>query len=342
MPILTQSVTVPSPGGAGTHPASYSFIHGYSSGFRNGNTGVSVQATTPGNLLVVNASISGNQTGIGVGAPGTTGWQDTGNGPVFDATIGDTLIQWMGIVQASQTTVITVSWANPSGTEDVDVSSQEFSCAGVTPSTTWMVDRFGKSNGTSANPTYPPLTLSGAASPVLYVGTLDTTGVIAAGSTSGFSYTGVPNDGILNAYNPATVAAATPNGVITSSHPYKCVAAEFYASILTATVNGVLLTMQPVPTGRMWVVSQITFEFLPANVLSTITATISMNGRVVAPAVNPNSGIGFQGPPFISVNAGDVMTVQYVGAPIGASAITNFFYNEYPAGTQPNSPGGLI
>jgi len=111
------------------------------------------------------------------------------------------------------------------------------------------------------------------------------------------------------------------------------------------TLNSNTVTLQQVPAGRQWVISQIGYEILPVySPISPVpqpTVNVTMNQRALYNGVNGNGGSN-QGPPYIAVRPGDNLTVTWANAPIGASCIANFFYNEYDAYAQPSDIGGLV
>lgn len=344
MPILTQSITVPSAGGTTTHPASYSFVKSTAAHVASGVNSINISTSTPGNLLIATAAVVGNLPITGVGGPGTTGWVDGGNGSIFNAAVGDTFAQFVGKVQAAQATTLVFSITGLT-TQNTEFIISEFTCPGVTTDTTWTVDKFG--NRAQAAVTallYPTLTLSGVVSPVIYWGSLgiNTLTTLVGGGTAGFSYI-VPGglDNAIHTYNPAVTAVATPAataGASTNSFSY---ALEAYANNLIPNTQGpVTVDLQPVTTGRQWVISQIGIEFLPANAFTNTKAKILLNGRVVKDNVDPQ--VGYQGPPWIRVYSGDTMSVVLSNAPVGSSAIVNFFYNEYDASAQPSAIGGIV
>lgn len=345
MPILTQSAVVPSPGGPGVHPVSYTNVSNQTTGFVTNENQITYTPQNIGNLLVLTTIIEqGSGHGVtSVGGTGSTQWGDTGNGNVLNGTTGDMMALWSGLANAIQVSTITVTIAGfPTGHPNSLLLS-EYTCPGVSASTMWTVDRFGKANGTSTSVLGASLTLSGTGVPVIYYGCSDIpTGTVSNGTTAGFTYAGSPGFGTVIATDVNTTAVQAPTiATISSSNPWQTLSSEFYATNPSATVNTVAIDMPPVPTGRMWVVSQIGCEFLPANTATNILATVTLNGRTVKPGFNPNAG-GLQGPPYIAVNAGDLLEVVFTNAPIGASAVVNFFYTEYPAGTSPAAIGSVV
>lgn len=347
MPILTVSNTVPNVSGPGTNPASYSTFGLVTTHFGNFNA-IGFQTNGVGNGLLLNVYVIG--TGKSITAPGgagTTGWVDTGNGAVSNPSTGDTFAQFFGKVTQVGTVQVAVTIGGFNVNTRACLTALEVTGPGVNSSAFWTVDEFGKTNGNSTTAPGPTLTLSGAASPVLYLGASDNpNGSISAGGTPGFVY-GVDTTGGVAVCAGAVTAAATPNVVnISPANQWQVLASEVFATIPTGSTGPVEIDLPAVPTGKMWVVSQVTFEFLPAVTATNLLATILQNGRVVKAGINPVGGTGalgsFQGPPNIAVRSGDTMTVQMTNVPVGISAIANFFYTELPANANPGQIGTVV
>lgn len=132
---------------------------------------------------------------------------------------------------------------------------------------------------------------------------------------------------ITTTATPAAVTGATGTGtsigVYIGSYPSS-----------SPTTNTISLT--PVPMGKSWVVSQLGFECIPATTIATATTTVTMNGRLLFGNTNANGGF-VQGPPYITLNAGDTLAITPTGLPTGSSAIVNLYYNEYVAGQVPDA-----
>lgn len=111
-------------------------------------------------------------------------------------------------------------------------------------------------------------------------------------------------------------------------------------AILTRSVtadssgNGTV-TIAEVPTGIQWVVSQVGIETVPAG--TAVPAVIRLNGRFVTSSANASSDAA-QGPPYITINPGDQLTITWSGAPSRCSLIANIYLTEYPYGQiNPNA-----
>lgn len=88
-------------------------------------------------------------------------------------------------------------------------------------------------------------------------------------------------------------------------------------------------------TGRAWTISQVSVETLPFR--GTAQATVRLNGRyVTSTAVTPSAA---QGPPFHTLESGDLLTVDWVGVVAGDSVLTNLYYVESASGIPPQGMG---
>lgn len=179
------------------------------------------------------------------------------------------------------------------------------------------------------------LPVAGAPAGYLYVGLMEN----LSGTTT---YTPGGGYGVLTStinrrmtWNPAITTAATPAAVTGSTGTNDSVGVYIgsYPSSSPAT-NTISLT--PVPMGKSWVVSQLGFECIPASTITTATTTVTMNGRLLFGNTNANGGF-VQGPPYITLNAGDTLAITPTGLPTGSSAIVNLYYNEYVAGQVPDA-----
>jgi hypothetical protein len=311
---------------------------------------VTFQTGNVGDLIVVSGGIYGQNAHAvtAIGGAHINNMADTGNGTIFDSSMsnaggvnGVSIFQWSGIVDDVQNLPITVSWSG-SLTPNYNFMVQEFTCAGLTGSTLWTVDKHGRSSNISSTVTYPSLTLSGTATPVIAAGLDITSSAPSAGSTPGYVYQGFAADDQLMLSNINITAVTQPTHPVGLSL-YETMLGLFYATNPTATTNGSTLTLQPCPTGRMWLISQITFEFVPTTSQTGMLVAVTLNGRIVRNNIDPlGSTPGFQGPPYITVRAGDTMTAIFTGVPIGTTAVANFLYNEYSAYATPSDLGGVV
>lgn len=89
----------------------------------------------------------------------------------------------------------------------------------------------------------------------------------------------------------------------------------------TVTVSG-----ESIPTGMIWVVSQISIETIPSRV--TASATVRKNGRYLTSSAQ-GSASSAQGPPYISLSSHDVLTVTWTGLSLNDSCIATLLYNEH-------------
>lgn len=350
MPTITQAgvvttalTNVPAP--------SYSYVAGWTTGFVvAAQHSIVIAPHTVGNLLiaVLDVNTTAAITGPGVSGTGTGSWADIGEGIVTNTTLTENQTIFTGKVTAVGATTLTYAWAGGGTLGNSMIQVAEFTCPGVDASTTWTIDSHGKTIAPAATSQIIPLPFlspSAAASPMLYWATAFDVASINTGVYPGFSWSGNLADKAVNGFNTTIAGPVNPSidlGAAGPANAWITSGFETYARIAKAQFDNLTITLQPVPTGRMWIISQIGFEFLPANTLQTMTCTIVLNNRVVKPGINPNAGGQFQGPPYITVRAGDTMTVNFTNVPVGTSAIANFLYNEYSAYATAHELGGVV
>lgn len=80
-----------------------------------------------------------------------------------------------------------------------------------------------------------------------------------------------------------------------------------------------------VPSGLVWVVSQIGVEAITTTTLSTVV--IRKNGRFIT-STNQGQSASAGGLPYVSLKAGDVYTLTWTGLNSGDTAIASLLYNE--------------
>ena len=343
MPILTLSSTTPS---AGTIGAAGTLAHAGTDKNSSFNSGVTVSSlnytTGPVDGLVIALVGGGDGTAAAVasavGSVNTTGWQLV-NGPCYDATFGGGVAIWMGVVvNGGAADTLTATWQAHQHTSYLSVLQFTPTVAQTPP--IYQVDHIGGPTvgtpGTAIS--YPSLTPTGTGE--LYMGVAVTGGTPSAGSTAGFTYS---QDAALDevAWNAAVSAVVAPTCTQSPSSTWSVLAALIRVFASAATVNSNTVTLQQVPAGRQWVVSQIGYEILPVTNASNITVNVTMNQRALYSNVNGNGGAN-QGPPFIAVKPGDNLTVTWANAPVGSSCIANFFYTEYDAYVTPNEIGNVV
>lgn len=142
--------------------------------------------------------------------------------------------------------------------------------------------------------------------------------------------------GFLDAtWNPSITTTATPAAVTGATGTGTSVGV-YIGSYPSSTPATNVITLTPVPMGKSWVVSQLGFECIPATTITTATVTVTMNGRLLFGNTNANGGF-VQGPPYITLNAGDTLAITPTGLPTGSSAVVNLYYNEYVAGQVPDA-----
>lgn len=345
MPVLTQSVTVPagSTGGAFgtiTHVGTDKFSP-FSGGTQNSS--IAFTSLSPGDLIVAvlgggDGSAAALATAVGSG--GSTGWvQLVASNAVFQSPgFGGGVGLWMGQVVTAGADTLNATFA-AAHSSTTYINCMQFT-TGQGAGTIWTPDHTGsQQNASSTTIAWPSLTPTGTGE--LYIGGSVFANTHNGGATAGYTYKD-DTVGNVDLYNPAISAVTAPTATQNSASTSGTVGALIRGQAGSATTNtaSLALTAGP-PTGRMWVISQIGFEILPASVLTTVLASVTLNGRSLYGNQNANGGF-IQGPPYISVRSGDNLVVNFTGAPIGASMVVNFFYNEYSANAQPSDIGGLV
>lgn len=346
MPTITQAGVVTS-SLTNVAASSYSYVAGFTTHSVATTHTINIATHAEGNLLVSMPSVAGTVSGYTLTAPsgaGTTAWADSG---ALAVSGNSGIAMWTGRASAVGATTLTVPFTATGGTTCC-LQVFEFTCPGVDNGTVWTVDVHGNVTYAAGTlvPSYPFLSPSSPAlTPEIYLGGMTVNDAfISPGNTPGFSYVGSGStDLTIGTFNVNNTGPVSPNatGSASDTQGYNGIAVLLRSTISKAIFDNITITLQPVPTGRMWIISQIGFEFLPANTLQNMTANIVLNGRVVKPGINPNAG-AFQGPPYITYRAGDVMSVNIFGAPVGASTIANFLYNEYSAYAVPRDLGGVV
>lgn len=89
----------------------------------------------------------------------------------------------------------------------------------------------------------------------------------------------------------------------------------------TLTISG-----ESIPTGVIWVVSQISVETLPVRV--TASATVRKNSRYITSS-SQGSASSAQGPPYISLSSHDVFTIVWTGLTLNDACIATLLYTEH-------------
>lgn len=344
MPVLAISSNVPSPAGSGTPITTITKVGTTARSSQGGNLDSSARFTSlnVGDLVVVVAYAS-PQSGstpiqpVAMSSVGATGWANAA-GPSATVTVGGfplCVSIWSGVVATPMSDTLTVAWPSNAAGGWFDI--YQFS-TGI-PSNIWAVDVNGtNTNVSSTTITFPPLTPTGTGE--VYVGGAASAQTPSAGSTAGFVYD-IDTLTFINCYDVNVIAAAAPTATQSPAGVSANVAVLFRAFHPTSMTNTNSVTLGTVPTGRMWVVSQIGYEILPVTTATGITTSVTLNGRSVYTGSNGNGGSD-QGPPYITVRVGDVMVVNWTAVPIGSSCVGNFFYNEYSANAQPSDIGGLV
>lgn len=96
----------------------------------------------------------------------------------------------------------------------------------------------------------------------------------------------------------------------------------------------VTISGESVPTGIVYVISQLSVETLPVR--TSATATVRKNGRYISSTAQ-GSASSAQGPPYISITSHDVLTITWTGMTLNDSCIATLLYNEHIWGQTPGN-----
>lgn len=98
--------------------------------------------------------------------------------------------------------------------------------------------------------------------------------------------------------------------------------------VRSATANAAgtaVIRYADVPSGLVWVISQIGVEAITTTTLSTVV--VRKNGRFVT-STNQGQSASAGGLPYVSLKAGDLYTLTWTGLNSGDTAIATLLYNE--------------
>lgn len=86
-----------------------------------------------------------------------------------------------------------------------------------------------------------------------------------------------------------------------------------------------------IPTGLVWVVSQVTTKVIRPSGAPVSGATCQMlqNGQPITSTANAQLSSA-QGPPFLHLSSSDLFQMVFAGCALGDNCIVNLFYNEVP------------
>lgn len=329
MPIYTQAITLAaSSAGAANLPITTTFtpVTGSAGG---GFTTITLPAFTTGavgDLIVL--TIRSAAVSMTVASVKATGWTQLSQNGVTSI--------WYGVVTAGGSETITLS--NQSNSSAVSYAVTQFTSTPV--ATTWTPGGAVATNpaGTTVAWAVPAaLPSAGATNGFLYLGAN-----IAVSSTPACTSAGgyVAVASLYAMYNLNVTAVGVPPAMTLSPSGTANSVGAFvgaYGSSGGGSSNaGSVINISPVPMGKSWVMSQMGFECIPATSVTTATTTVTFNGRLLFGNTNANGGF-VQGPPYVTINAGDTITVTPTGLPIGSSAVVNLYYNEYVAGQVPDA-----
>lgn len=100
-----------------------------------------------------------------------------------------------------------------------------------------------------------------------------------------------------------------------------------FAQSAQALANGtanVTIAAQ-IPGGRVWIVSQVGIEAITTQ--ASVTAIMRKNGRFLTSSA-VGQGASASGAPYITLKAGDKLTMDWAGLSLGDTAILTVLYNE--------------
>jgi hypothetical protein len=286
-----------------------------------GTTTLAVSPQHVGDLLVMAVKVDSTTiTASSVAGGGVGSWGRV-QGPYTGYAAHDLEI-WAGVVTATGSSTVTVTFSGSVASIQTGLSAQEFSASGSSP--TWSLDTGGGiSNASSATVTFPRLTPAGTGE--AYFGFAPVANSGAAGTTSGFTYA-VTADGDVAAYDANVSAAVQPTATQSPAGVSGGIAILFAASSApppAPTVTAVSPASGPTTGGTSVTVTGTGFTGASAVKFGTVAATtFTVNSATQITAGAP---------------AGSLGTVDVtVTTPGGTSATSNadqFTYTTPPAPT---------
>lgn len=280
---------------------------------------VSITTVNAGDLVVANIVIYGNIQLTAVSGGNTTWYSQYG--PGFNATLGVTAYQVIGITSATGTATVTLSFSSSIGTTKVQRTIQQLT-AGTGVATEWWWYDGWLSNAASTTLTYPnnmaatparmgyypyavngtQATASGVA-PFAYVGYGIGGSTGSAGSTSGFTYTVDANSGVLavdTAVTQGTTPAPTANlgsSTVSVSMGVVVMPVRAGAAFLTQSTSGLRVALEIAwganltdLTGASWVWTDVTGDVLmdPTTSSNAIKVTLGSPNDTPGQQTNPS------------------------------------------------------
>lgn len=146
---------------------------------------IALNPTSVGNLYILQIVIESSTSSYAPSAVtgGNCTWTEIGN--IDSTSIGDQISSWMGVATATGSSTATLT--SSGGSQYYDMVAEQFTCASVGATTTWIVDSSNTQTNTSNKTvTYPTLSPSG--SNRMYVGNgCGAQSNSATGQTSGYT-----------------------------------------------------------------------------------------------------------------------------------------------------------
>lgn len=246
---------------------------------------------------------------------------------------------WMAQITATGSGSITFTFPH---TDTPKIFINEFTCTDLLAATNWLIDSQSITSfvGTGNVP-WPTLSPNNDGKKRIYLGSIltDTTAnfTATAGFTQDVQAAGFGD--LFNAWDDSVLAPVAPSPLV-PTNPAALDTATICALLIGAysqpsTLTTPLITISQVPTGKVWIISQIGFEILPAPT-GSVPVTVTFNGRTLWGNLDGNGGY-VQGPPYITLFSPDQLTVAGPSVELGSTLIANFFYNEYPVNQVPNA-----
>jgi hypothetical protein len=269
-------------------PGSITPVGGWTQVAATGNTTLSVNPQTVGDLMVVYAKVPNTSISLtSVSGGGVSTW--TKGVQFFATAVTEDMEIWFGKITTPGPSTITFTWSASVSSLITECGAQEFT-AGFGSSTVWALDTSGTINNTSSSTvSFPPLTPANTGE--LYVGYCWAQNNSAAGSTAGFTYTLTPNVNI-NTYDPNVSSAVSPTATQSPAGNSAGVAVLIHvsnASPLAPTVSAVSPNTG-IPAGGTQVAitgtnfSNVSAVHFGANLAQSFTVNSPTSMTAVAPA----------------------------------------------------------
>lgn len=343
MPIYTQAVAVPAPAVPPTPTIALASFAQTSTPY-GGSVAVTVAITAApvGSIMVAAISIDGvtNATGVTLTSLHAT-WHSLGGGAQS--------LWWAQVTTAGADT-LTINPIGATGNTGPVILGLGQYTSSLGAVAVWSASALGTASGTAvkALPWGVPVALpTGGSVPYLYYGLLHiaSNAVATSGGGVGYVYHSIAYTGIIAvqqwvAYNLALAALPVVPALTTTVNATSVSNGVVFSAaqgVVPPSTGDAQLYITPVPQGKAWEVSQIGFEIipLPATDPGALVAT-DLNGRLLYGNISAFGGFT-QGPPYVTLQAGDAISFDCPTIPAGSSLVINLYYNEYVSGDVPEA-----